>query len=33
MKPVEIPPVILETDDERRRFEQADVRRKARMKQ
>lgn len=31
MKPVEIPPVIPETDDEKRRFAQADERRKARM--
>jgi acyl-CoA hydrolase len=31
MKPVEIPPLIPETEDEKRRFAQADERRKARM--
>lgn len=31
MKPVEVPPVIPETEDEKRRYAQADERRKARM--
>ncbi|MBC8109357.1 MAG: acyl-CoA thioesterase [Anaerolineae bacterium] len=31
MKPVELPQVIPQTDEEKRRFEQADERRKARM--
>ena len=32
-KPVEIPPVIPETEDEKRRYERADERRRARMDQ
>ena len=31
MKPIEIPPVIAETQEEKRRYEKADERRKARM--